>query len=172
MAKVHGLLLVLLFLIVSAGICSAQIYTWQDENGVTHYSDRQPDNTFEWEEGEASGDNNDNQLNTEPQPPKYDVKVINEILDELTDEEQQKEDTQQKHSVELYVQNFCPYCNKAKAFFNSRGIEITLYNIETDQKAADRMKSLTKSSRVPFVVINGHRIQGYSASAYKQALRK
>ena len=172
MAKVQGLLSALVILIVSAGICSAEIYMWKDEYGVTHFSDRQPDDVDEWEDEKALGDTNNNQLNTEPQRPKYDVNVINEILTELTDEEEKSEDAQQKHSVELYIRNFCPYCTKAKTFFNSRGIEITLYNVEVDQKAADRMKSLTKSSRVPFVVISGHRIQGYSAAAYKHALHK
>jgi glutaredoxin len=171
MAKVQMLLSALVILLVSAGICSAEIYMWKDEDGVTHFSDTEPEDVSEWDGENASGDTNDNQPNKEPQRIKYDVNVINEILNEITDEEEE-EDTQQKHSVELYIRNFCPYCNKAKTFFNSRGIEITLYNVEVDEKAADRMKSLTKSSRVPFVVINGHRIQGYSAAAYKRALHK
>ena len=172
MAKVQRLLSALVILLVSAGICSAEIYMWKDENGVTHFSDREPSEVSDWDGEQASGVTNDNQQNTELQRPKYDVNVINEILNEISDDEAETEDTQQKHSVELYIRNFCPYCNKAITFFNSRGIEITLYNVEVDEKAAYRMKALTKSSRVPFVVINGHRIQGYSATAYKRALRK
>jgi glutaredoxin len=68
------------------------------------------------------------------------------------------------------MKTWCSYCKKAKAFFRSRGIEFTEYDVEKDQAAAQRMQALTKSKSVPFAVINGHSIQGYSTAAYEKAL--
>ena len=86
-------------------------------------------------------------------------------------DEPTEEEIKRDLSVELYVSSLCKYCQKAKAFFNSRGIKFVEYNIEEDQKAAERLTSLTESDSVPFAVINGQHIKGYSASAYVRAMR-
>jgi glutaredoxin len=74
-------------------------------------------------------------------------------------------------SVEIYVTSWCVYCTKAKKFFRSKGIEFVVYDIEKDENAARRMMSLTSKRAVPFVVINGNEIQGYSEEAYLAALQ-
>jgi glutaredoxin-like YruB-family protein len=74
-------------------------------------------------------------------------------------------------SVEIYETSWCRYCNKAKNFFRSRGIDFVTYDIEKDEQAARRMRSLTNRQAVPFVVINGQGISGYSVAAYEQALQ-
>ena len=78
--------------------------------------------------------------------------------------------TQDKPSVELYVTSWCPYCTKAKAFFDQRGIEYQLYDIERDSAAAQRKQQLDSGRGVPFAVINGTAISGWSQQAYQTAL--
>ena len=73
--------------------------------------------------------------------------------------------------VELYTTSWCPYCDKAREFFRSRGIPFTEYDIEKDKSAAARKNRLDKKNGVPFVVINGRGIHGWSAAAYEQALK-
>lgn len=73
--------------------------------------------------------------------------------------------------VELYTTSWCPYCQKARDFFRSRGIPFTEYDIEKDKAAAARKNRLDKKRGVPFVVINGRGIHGWSAAAYEQALK-
>ena len=75
-------------------------------------------------------------------------------------------------SVEIYETSWCGYCKKAKNFFRSRGIDFSAYDIEKDQQAARRMMTMTDKRAVPFVVINGQGISGYSVAAYEQALQK
>ncbi len=73
--------------------------------------------------------------------------------------------------VELYATSWCGYCKKARAFFNARGIKFTEYDIEKDARAAARKQQLDPNGRgVPFAVINGQKISGFSEALYQQAL--
>jgi glutaredoxin len=80
--------------------------------------------------------------------------------------------TQGTPSVELYITSWCPYCQKAIAFFQSRGIQITVYDIEKDEAAARRKTELDRRKGVPFAVINGKQIHGWSEAAYLSALNR
>ena len=91
-----------------------------------------------------------------------------------------KKNTGQKHSVsrkktsnqvELFITSWCPYCKKATDYFRSRGIKIKVYDIEKDRKAAMRKKSLDKGGGVPFAIVNGKTISGYSPEQYARALK-
>ncbi len=77
----------------------------------------------------------------------------------------------QKNQVELYVTSWCPYCRQAKEFFQSKGIAYKAYDIEKDRQAAARKKQLDNQSGVPFAVVNGTRIHGYSPEQYGAALK-
>ncbi len=73
-------------------------------------------------------------------------------------------------NVELFVTSWCPYCKKAKAFFRSKGIAFIAYDIEKNKKAAIRKRKLDQRQGVPFAIINGKYIHGYSPQAYEFAL--
>ena len=74
--------------------------------------------------------------------------------------------------VDLYVTSWCPYCKDAKNFFRSKGINIKVYDIEKDKKAAARKKKLDGSgSGVPFAVVNGKHISGFAPAQYSNALK-
>jgi glutaredoxin-like YruB-family protein len=171
MIHLKKFLLVLIVVLISCGIAWADVYRWEDENGVVHYTDTPPGDVSEWEEVGVETPTKDNRQNEndEPQRPAYDPEAITELLEELNDETEDVEEDNAP-SVELYTTSWCSYCKKAKAFFRSKGIAFTEYNIDKDKAAQKRMRSLTKSKAVPFAVINGQQIQGYSASAYERAL--
>ncbi len=73
--------------------------------------------------------------------------------------------------VELYVTSWCPYCRQAIEFFRSRGINCAVYDIERDDNAARRKRELDPRKGVPFAVVNGIKIHGYSEKAYLNALK-
>jgi glutaredoxin len=52
----------------------------------------------------------------------------------------------------------------------SNHINFRQYDVEKDRKAAARMRALGGTRGVPFAVINGKKVGGYSPDAYKQAL--
>ena len=71
--------------------------------------------------------------------------------------------------VVIYVTNWCPYCKKAMAYFQAKGIPFTAQDIETDPAAAQRFQQFGARG-VPLVVINGKPIAGYSVEEYDKAL--
>jgi glutaredoxin-like YruB-family protein len=175
MANTLKINIFLFIFVFSLTTTSAEIYKWVDENGVLHYSDTQPDGDSDWE-----NENDESASDPIPQDSNQDSDMVNdrmsseeitELLKQMKDDEEEIEETLSP-VVELYTTSWCPYCHKAKKFFTSRGIPFIEYNVENDQDAAARMRSLTKSTSVPFVVINGRSIQGYSAAAYIRALKR
>lgn len=76
-----------------------------------------------------------------------------------------------QHDVELYVTSWCPYCKKAQNFLNSKGVDFKLYDIEKDAGAAKRKNQLDPGRGVPFAVINGVKVSGWSKRAYEEALK-
>ncbi|MHC1788801.1 glutaredoxin family protein [Solidesulfovibrio sp.] len=71
--------------------------------------------------------------------------------------------------VELYVTNWCPYCTKAKAYFDGKGIAYTMYDIDKDPAANLRFKRYGGRG-VPLVMINGTAVAGYSVAEFEKAL--
>ncbi|MFP5259122.1 MAG: glutaredoxin family protein, partial [Acidobacteriota bacterium] len=71
-------------------------------------------------------------------------------------------------TVELYVTSWCPYCAKAKAYFDGKGIAYSVYDIDKDAAANQRFKRYGGSG-VPLVMINGAAIAGYSVAEYEKA---
>jgi glutaredoxin len=72
--------------------------------------------------------------------------------------------------VEIYVTSWCPYCAQAIKFFKDNRVPYTAYDIEKDGAAAKRRERLSPRQGVPFAVINGTKIYGFSAEAYSKAL--
>jgi len=72
--------------------------------------------------------------------------------------------------VELYITSWCPYSKAAVNFFQSRGVPFVSYDIEKDESAAQRKNRLDSKSGVPFAIVNGQKIHGYSEQAYQSAM--
>ncbi|MBW1841942.1 MAG: glutaredoxin family protein [Deltaproteobacteria bacterium] len=149
-------LILLLFLF--AGTASAQIYKWVDENGLTHFSDRPP----------ADAESKDNlelfpARDSKSQSETHSKPVTRTRKDVVPDS---------RPKVELYTTSWCIYCKKARDFFQLRGISFTEYDIEKDKHAALRKNRLDTKNGVPFAIINGYRVHGFSEADYEKALQK
>ena len=77
---------------------------------------------------------------------------------------------QQNASVEIYVTSWCPYCKQAIKFLKAHNVKYVVYDIEKDSAAAERKERLSGQMGVPFAVINGKGIYGFSREAYSEAL--
>lgn len=71
--------------------------------------------------------------------------------------------------VELYVTSTCPYCRQAESYLSQKGIPYTAYDVNRDQAAASRFRSLGGRG-VPLIVIGTKTISGFSAEAIDMAL--
>jgi glutaredoxin len=78
----------------------------------------------------------------------------------------------QNQTIELFVTGWCPYCKSARRFSQSRGIAFKEYDIEKDTVAAARKNRLDGRRGVPFAIINGYGIHGFSEAAYARALQQ
>jgi glutaredoxin len=74
--------------------------------------------------------------------------------------------------IELFVTTWCPYCDQAIDYLKSKGLRFKVHDIEKDSKAKRRKQELSKGrGGVPFAMIYGTPITGFSKSTYDKALQ-
>jgi glutaredoxin len=166
--KIFFTLIAALLLLIGTGTAK-DIYKWVDENGVLHFQDTPPQNATQPVTVESVRTYEDNPRNA--LKPKQKSGKSNPASKTTPSLLKQSEKSNTPPKVELYVTSWCPSCKKARAFFKSKGIPFTEYDIEKDKDAARRKQQLTKTSGVPFALINGIPVLGFSTVAYKRALR-
>jgi glutaredoxin len=80
----------------------------------------------------------------------------------------------QTKRVELYALSTCPWCKKAKAFLDGKGVEYTYidYDLaEADVQTRIQEEMLAKNARsFPFAKIGEDFIVGYNPDAYTRLL--
>jgi glutaredoxin len=72
--------------------------------------------------------------------------------------------------VVLFTANSCEYCKQAVAFLRSHRIAFKEYNVERDKAAKKKMRAAGGVQHVPFAVIKGKKIRGFSKGSYRRAL--
>jgi glutaredoxin len=166
--NLYRLLVVFCVLVLASPASSVEIFKWVDDKGVVHFSDTPPPDRPELiEEEQPPPADSLPQDNSPAAAENQNAALKSDFFDFLDQSPQAPE----APIVEIYETSWCVYCKKAKQFFRSKGIEFAAYDIEKDENAARRMMALTSKKAVPFVVINGHGIQGYSEEAYLAALQ-
>ncbi len=140
------------------GVAVADFYTWEDDEGNVHITDYPPPARFAKKA----------KVRKEADIPK-DICIRPEKEQGASDERRAVAD--KNHEVALYTTSWCPYCTKARNFFLSRDIPFTEYDVEKDRDAAARKKELDPRGGVPFAIINGRPIHGYSENSYERALQ-
>ena len=64
-------------------------------------------------------------------------------------------------SVEIYTWRLCPFCLRAKALLNQKGVPFTEYSIDGDDDARTKMSERAGGRRtLPQIFINGESIGG------------
>ncbi len=63
--------------------------------------------------------------------------------------------------VMIYTTIYCPYCNAAKAFLNSKGVNYKEIDVTEDLNAKRRVTDELGWSTVPIILINDRVIGGY-----------
>lgn len=74
------------------------------------------------------------------------------------------------NKVEIYTAAWCGACKKAKQWLHEKHIPFQEYDVEKDGNAALRMQKLGGGGGIPFAVINGSTVEGFSAYRYSSAL--
>jgi glutaredoxin 3 len=64
--------------------------------------------------------------------------------------------------VQVYTTNYCPYCFRAKALLQHKGVVFEEIDVTDDQALREKMVKLADGRRtVPEIFINGKIIGGY-----------
>lgn len=64
-------------------------------------------------------------------------------------------------NIRLYTKSYCPYCDRAKAFFVHKGLSYSEIDIENDAALAEKLFTQTGFRTVPQIFIGERCIGGY-----------
>lgn len=169
MAKILTAALLTIAMLCHAEQAVADFYQWVDQNGVVHFSDTPPASGQNAEIIQTPDYPSPSPSSAPAQPPVY-TEPIPETVTEEKGYKEKKRRSIYANEVEIFTTSWCGYCKKAIAFLRSHSIEFQQYDVEKDPNAAARMYALGGTGPVPFAVINGKQILGFSEYEYKRAL--
>ena len=72
--------------------------------------------------------------------------------------------------VVMYGTATCPYCARARAYLNERGIAFADYDVQESPAAREAFGKLDGKG-VPLILIGERRIEGFNPSVYDDALQ-
>jgi glutaredoxin len=148
------------FLIILSLPAWAQVYKWQDEKGVTHFSDSSP---------QGKGSVKMKVQETAREAERTPERTAN--LPEPAHRQLQGMRSNQDIEAVMYMTEWCGYCRKAREYLHSLGVKLTEYDIEKDKgKREDFHKRGGKG--VPLINVEGIIIKGYNPEAIKNAVEK
>lgn len=63
--------------------------------------------------------------------------------------------------IKVYSMSDCPWCKKAKAYLNTKGIDYIDINVEKDIAGRKELLEISKQQNVPTININGNIVVGF-----------
>jgi len=124
------------------------IYQWKDANGGVHIGDQPPD--------PSRAQQISVRVNT------YEGSAV---------EGQENAFNGAGKKVVIYTSSRCGYCKKAKAWFSSKGVAYTEYDVENSNKGQRDYKRLGGRG-VPIILVGEQRLNGFSEGRLGAALKK
>lgn len=174
---------VLVFIFLFVGISHADYYQWEDDQGNLHITDYPPASKSaksirvdksEVEPVSEPGPANQNEAGSSKQESgqQESPKQVSANPESPKQVSSEKMDKKYAKGVFLFSKSQCPYCKRARDYFTLRKISFTEYDIEKDKEAAEKRKQLDSGSGVPFLIINGVKINGFQPELYENALQQ
>ncbi len=149
--------LLIAILLLPLQLQAAGYYTWTDDNGVTHLTDRPPaQSQQEVTQGEVS-------VPAVHDAPGYRLPSWGEVRDRPTGA------SVTTKKVVIYTTQRCGYCKKAKAYMRANNIRFTEYDVETSDKGKRDYRRMGGSG-VPIIMVDNQRINGFNQSRLARAL--
>lgn len=138
-----------LFMLIPLVLFS-QIYFWEDENGVKHYSSTPPPNQ----------ENVKNLQQKETASPEQ-VEQEKKALEEAIAEQETERNSGKFPKIVMYSARESELCQSARNFFEENRVPITEYFIEESEGRYKEYESLG-GGMVPFILIGNRKMQGWS----------
>ena len=64
--------------------------------------------------------------------------------------------------IEIYGKDFCPYCDKAVALCEQKGVEFTYKKLGRDFNREEMMETFPSARTFPQIIFNKEKIGGYT----------
>ena len=64
--------------------------------------------------------------------------------------------------IEIYGKDFCPYCDRAVALCEQKGLEFEYKKLGRDFTREDLMETFPGARTFPQIIFNGEKIGGYT----------
>ena len=122
----------------------AGIYTWQDEQGQTHFGDRPPD--------QSQADEVKLRINTYHSP---EIRTLGD-----------RSNSGNTDQVILYSAQWCGVCTRAKRFLIEKNIPFEEYDVEKSQRGRRDYKRL-QGKGVPIILVGDQRMNGFSPERFE-----
>lgn len=136
-------------LAASAAGSSAQMYSWKDAKGVSHFSDQPPaDAPPARDQGAA---NNPARGSSQPSLP-Y---ALSEAV--------------RRHPVVLYTTSGCGPCAQGRALLQQRGIPFTEKTVQSNEDQ-QRLRAAGSDASLPLLLVGSNKQVGFEALAWQEAL--
>jgi glutaredoxin len=72
--------------------------------------------------------------------------------------------------VIMYSTRWCPYCRKARAYFEGHKIAYVEYDVEASAENRQQFEAL-KGRGVPLILVGDKRMEGFSARSFEALLK-
>jgi glutaredoxin len=156
-------ILVVTALFFSATSIQAEMYKWEDENGVVTFKDTPPPKSKKRKVKVYR----DSDFDPAPAPPPVSKKTGNSATAHAPAKPAEK--ARFNGNIEMYVTDWCPVCKKAEKYIAEKGYPVLRYDIEKDKAAERRYKELGGHG-VPLILVGSNRISGFSAQLLERYL--
>ncbi len=140
--------LLVAMLALSPALMAGAIYKWKDANGRVHIGDRPP---------ATSGAEQ--------------ISVRVNTYEGTASGGQDSASNGGGEKVVIYTTRRCGYCRQAKAWFASKGVAYTEYDVENSDRGRRDYKKLGGSG-VPIILVGDKRLNGFRADRLAAVLRK
>jgi len=149
---------VVLLLFYSVIASSAEMYKWEDADGVVTFKDTPPPASKK--RGKVKVYNDSDFAAVPPRQSAAASRVDRPAAAPVAPPSTARKE-RFSGTVEMYVTDWCGYCKQARSYLDSKGIAYVAYDIEKDRAAKQRHKELGGRG-VPLIIIGSNRMSGFS----------
>jgi len=64
------------------------------------------------------------------------------------------------NNIDIYTKSYCPFCTRAKALLDAKGVSYRELEVSTDQALQQQMRTRSGRRTVPQIFIGDHHIGG------------
>ncbi len=138
--------LLCLLTLFAAGVTQAEIYTWKDARGQTHFGDRPP--------AESGAEPVELEINSVHRPG-------------IPGPGTRTPDRQ----VIIYTAAWCGVCRKAKQYFAQNSIPYQEYDVEQTARGRQDFQRL-RGTGVPIILLGDRRMNGFSPERFERLYQR